>query len=61
MNSYMDKELKQQAIKAWYDLLALVLTAEELTLVELRFIDGNLRRFCSEKIETKIARLSRES
>jgi hypothetical protein len=55
----MDKENKQQAIKAWYDLLALVLTPEELSLVELIFVDGQLKRFCPKNIEDKIARLSR--
>lgn len=59
MNSYMDKKHKQQAIKAWYDLLAQILTPEELSLVELIFVDGHLKRFCPKNIEDKIARLSR--
>ncbi|TWX53513.1 hypothetical protein [Colwellia hornerae] len=59
MHSYIDKEYKQQAIKAWYDLLEQILTPEELSLVELKFIDGHLRRFCPKNIEDKIARLSR--
>ncbi len=55
----MDKKLKQKAIKVWYDLLTHALTAEEISLVELRFVDGHLKRFCPKNIEDKIARLSR--
>jgi hypothetical protein len=61
MNSYMDKKLKQQTIKAWYDLLAKILTPEELSLVKLKFINGHLRRFCPKNIEDKITQYSSQS
>jgi len=54
----MNNKHKQQAIKAWYDLLAQVLTPEDLCLVELKFEDGKLRRFCPKNIEKKIAKFS---
>tara|TARA_R110000772_G_scaffold203858_1_gene313979 strand:+ start:3627 stop:3806 length:180 start_codon:yes stop_codon:yes gene_type:complete len=49
----MDKRLKQQAIKAWYDLLQHVLTLEEISLVKLKFVNGELRRFYPKNIEEK--------
>jgi hypothetical protein len=58
MNSYMDKKHKQQAINAWRDLLAQVLTPEELSLVKLKFVNGRLRRCCPMNIEEKTTKLS---
>ncbi|MBA6418006.1 hypothetical protein H4J50_18620 [Colwellia sp. 6M3] len=58
MDTYIDKKPKQQAIKAWYDLLAHALTPEEVCLVKLKFVDGELRRFCPKNIEDKITMFS---
>lgn len=56
MNSYMDKKLEQQAINAWYDVTAEILTPEELCLVKIKLIEGKIKRICPNHIEEKITK-----
>ena len=53
MKSYMETKLQNQTVKAWEDILILILEPEDFKQINIRFKDGKVRFFGPKHIIEK--------